>query len=90
MYSFSNVDKPFYFYLISRLLKDRFKRLRSLVQGEVEQMSNTILAACVLHNICIIAADDLTFEDFDVENMDGPQARDVNAIFADRVRERGS
>ena len=39
------------------LLKGRFRRLKYLDQENVETMTNTIAAACCLHNICIMQED---------------------------------
>ena len=81
-----------YFY---RLLKGRFKRLRPLVQCTVDDANKTILAACTLHNICIISADD--FQD-DLDMVEGlpnefEQRNDMeiaNTMFSEQDRARGS
>lgn len=89
------VDKWILFFLLS-LLKSRFKRLRPLVQVDVRQMTQTIAAACVLHNICIQSSDDLTFEDDgnagvygDINNNDN-NGNPANDIFAAQDRARGN
>ena len=75
---------------LDSLLKSRFKRLRPLVQGSVEQMMQTISAACILHNICIMSEDDMTFaEDVDQE-LPLIDADLANDIFAEQDRARGS
>ena len=77
------------------LLKARFKRLRPLVQDKVEDMNKTILAACTLHNICIISADDLEDDPSAPEGMGNKfEERDdvvvANNMFAEQDRARGS
>lgn len=44
------------------LLKGRFRRLKYLHMARVDLIPATILACCVLHNIC------LNYEDDDLEN----------------------
>ena len=78
-----------------RLLKGRFKRLRPLVQCTVEDTNKTILAACPLHNICIISAEN--FRD-DLDMVEGlpkefEQRNDMeiaNIMFSEQNRARGS
>ena len=41
------------------LLKGRFVRLHTINQKNIKIIVQTILPACVLHNICIINSDDL-------------------------------
>ena len=72
-------------------MKSRFKRLRPLVQSDVQQMNKTIIAACVLHNICIISADDLSFDaDVNEREIGHVVNNGVNDIFAVQERARGN
>ena len=52
------------------LLKGRFVRLQNINQKNIEIIVQTILTACVLHNLCIINSDDL--EEF-LEDQELPQ-----------------
>jgi hypothetical protein len=49
------------------LLKGRFTRLQNIDQRNIKTVVHTILAACVLHNICILNNDES--EDMLVENQ---------------------
>lgn len=54
------------------LLKGRFRRLQKLYCHNIEDICKVVLAACVLHNLCILCEDEI--EQF----IDMNQAQDVN------------
>lgn len=54
------------------LLKGRFRRLQKLYCHNVEDICKVVMAACVLHNLCIICEDEI--EQF----IDMNQAQDIN------------
>ena len=59
-------------------LKNRFKRLRLLEHVHIEDTNKTILATCVIHNICIMnddLLDEMIEEHVDVPN--GPLPQDM-------------
>ena len=70
------------------LLKGRFRRLKYLDQENVETMTNTIAAACCLHNICIIQEDLDEYFERDV-GVPVPVALLPPGIFNNDLRERG-
>ena len=45
------------------LLKGKFRRLRYLQMGSVQRASAAVMAFCILHNICIVAEDEVNPED---------------------------
>jgi hypothetical protein len=49
------------------LLKGRFKRLHFINQKHISTIVNTIVSACILHNICILGNDDFE-EALEVDN----------------------
>lgn len=52
------------------LLKGRFRRLRNLLDMKGDQnIANTVVASCVLHNICILQGDDADIQDYINEGM---------------------
>lgn len=61
----SNVERAF------GILKGRFKRLKHIDQKNVTDIVKTIVAACVLHNICILNNDQ--FEELFNEDNNIPQ-----------------
>ena len=65
------------------LLKGRFSRLQHIDQRNIQTIVTTVLAACVLHNICILNNDDfedvLFEDDGDVVPQCGPHPANVNA-----------
>ena len=67
------------------LLKGRFARLHNINQKKIEIIVQTILTACVLHNICIINSDDLeeVLEDQELPRcMPNPQNYNQNQHMA--------
>ena len=68
----SNVKRAF------GILKGRFKRLKHIDQKNVTDIVKTIVAACVLHNICIINNDQ--FEELFNEDNNIPQLPPVIMI----------
>jgi len=54
------------------LLKGRFRRLKYVNMKYIEEICKTIVAACVLHNICIMEHDG--FEDI-LNNEDNNQVQ---------------
>lgn len=70
------------------LLKGRFRRLKYIDQENVETMTNTIAAACCLHNICIIQEDLDEYFERDV-GVPVPVALLPPGIFNNDLRERG-
>lgn len=70
------------------LLKGRFRRLKYLDMSRVDLIPATILACCVLHNICLQNIDDIEnyilegrendqdIEDFEENEQDGDQRED--------------
>jgi hypothetical protein len=57
-------------------LKGRFRRLQNLEVNSIQTAIDTIMSACILHNICILNADDA--DDFADENYANLQ--NVNAV----------
>ena len=43
------------------LLKARFKRLSVLRQKSMRKMIRVVMAACILHNVCIMEKDNITY-----------------------------
>ena len=72
------------------LLKGRFSRLQHIDQRNIQTIVTTVLAACVLHNICILNNDDfadvLFEDDGDVVPQCGPHPANFNA----NAKERGA
>ena len=72
------------------LLKGRFSRLQHIDQRNTQTIVTTVLAACVLHNICIFNNDDfedvLFEDDGDVVPQCGPHPANFNA----NAQERGA
>ncbi|KAE8746725.1 hypothetical protein FOCC_FOCC006589 [Frankliniella occidentalis] len=58
------------------LLKGRFRRLKYLDMKRIDLIPRTIMACCVLHNVCLLNGED-NFEDFIQE---GEEVQERNAI----------
>ncbi|KAJ1530202.1 hypothetical protein ONE63_005129 [Megalurothrips usitatus] len=59
------------------LLKGRFRRLKYLDMQRIDIIPQTILACCVLHNVCLLGMDEDN-DDFLREGLENNQAVDVN------------
>ena len=53
-------------------------------------MNETIVAACILHNICIMSDDQTVFDEDVQQPMPNGGDAIANAIFADQDRARGN
>lgn len=70
------------------LLKGRFTRLQHINQNEMEGIVQTVIAGCILHNICIINNDnvqELSNED-PVPQLAGAENFDENQILQEFVK----
>lgn len=52
------------------LLKNRFRRLKYLDMGDVQGIPSTIMACCILHNVCLNSVEDI----LDIQNSDSAAA----------------
>lgn len=57
------------------LLVGRFRRLKHLDMSRQDLMVQQIMAACVLHNICILYADDTNVQ---IEELSGIEQQELN------------
>jgi hypothetical protein len=62
------------------MLKGRFRRLRSIYCHDPEDICHYIIAACVLHNLCILSDEDIG-DMFDDGNDNNPN--NYPALFGD-------
>ena len=68
--------------------KGRWRVLQKRLDEDTDRVPDTIVACCVLHNICLLANDDTEIDPFDSddddnsddENEAGPPIRDANEI----------
>jgi len=69
------------------LLKGKFRRLRYLNMSRIDLIPQTIIACCVLHNICIDGLD-VDIEDYiNDEAIDDMNRENNEELYAERDRE---
>ncbi|XP_062512091.1 putative nuclease HARBI1 [Corticium candelabrum] len=70
------------------LLKGRFRRLKYVDIDRLEDVPDIILAACTLHNICIMSENDI--EHFVDSDDDNQEADGIDGLDEDGVEENNS